>query len=47
MAPNNKISRGKIISSRTPKGNNKFALALRNATNTIDNKKEGALVIFL
>lgn len=46
LAPNNRISGGKIISSRTPKGANKFALALRNAANTIDNKKSGALVSF-
>lgn len=46
LAPNNRISGGKVISSRTPKGANKFGLALRNAANTIDNKKEGALVSF-
>jgi len=46
LAPNNKISGGKIISSRTPKGSNKLALALRNAANTIDRKKEGNLMHF-
>lgn len=46
LAPNNRISGGKVISSRTPKGGNKFALCLRNAANTIDRKKEGALVSF-
>lgn len=46
LAPNNRISGGKVISSRTPKGANKFALALRNAANTIDNKKEGVLYHF-
>lgn len=46
LAPNNRVSGGKIISSRTPKGSNRFALALRNAANTIDNKKEGALYHF-
>jgi transposase len=46
LAPNNRISGGKVISSRTPKGSNKFALALRNAANTISNKKNGALVSF-
>ena len=46
LAPNNRISGGKTISSRTPKGSNKFALALRNAANTISNKKNGALVSF-
>lgn len=46
LAPNNKISGSKLISSRTPKGRNKFSLALRNAANTIDNKKEGFLLSF-
>lgn len=46
LAPNNKISGGKVLSSRTPKGKNKFALALRNAANTIERKKEGYLVMF-
>lgn len=46
LAPNNRISGSKVISSRTPKGTNKFALALRNAANTIDNKKEGHLLSF-
>lgn len=43
LAPNNRISGGKVISSRTPKGANKFALALRNAANTIDKKPDSAL----
>jgi transposase len=47
LAPNNKISGGKILSSRTPKGKNKFALTLRNAANSIDRKKEGHLKLFL
>lgn len=46
LAPNNRVSGGKVISSRTPKGANKFALALRNAANTIDNKRDGHLVAF-
>jgi transposase len=46
LAPNNKVSGGKIISSRTPKGSNKLALALRNAANTIDRTKDGALTRF-
>jgi len=46
LAPNNKITGGKKISSRTPKGKNKFALALRNAANTIENSKDGFLVMF-
>ena len=46
LAPNNKVSGGKLISSRTPKGKNKFAIALRNAANTIDRSKEGMLTFF-
>lgn len=46
LAPNNKITGGKIISSRTPKGKNQFALALRHAANSIGNQKEGELVQF-
>lgn len=46
LAPNNRISGGKIISSRTPKGGNRFAISLRNAANTIDRKKEGILTQF-
>ncbi len=42
LAPNNKVSGGKVLSNRTPKGKNKFALALRNAANTIE-KKRGVL----
>jgi transposase len=47
LAPNNRISGGKLISSRTSKGKNKFAVALRNAANTIDRIKSGALNSFL
>ena len=43
LAPNNKITGGKIISSRTPKGKNRLALALRQAANSIGNQKEGDL----
>ncbi|MEP7198146.1 MAG: IS110 family transposase [Saprospiraceae bacterium] len=43
LAPNNKISGGKIISSRTPRSINKFTLTLRNAANTIGNLKSGYL----
>jgi transposase len=46
LAPNNKVSGGKVISSKTPKGRNALSLALRNAANTIDNKKEGILLSF-
>lgn len=46
LAPNNKISGGKIISSRTPKGKNPLALALRNSANTISKSKNGHLKSF-
>jgi transposase len=46
LAPNNRISGGKIISSRTPKGANRFSIALRNAANTIENVKKGPLFNF-
>lgn len=46
LAPNNKITGGKITSSRTPKGKNQLSLALRQAANAIGNQKEGELVHF-
>ena len=46
LAPNNKISGGKLISSRTPKGKNILALAFRNAANTIERQKKGQLYSF-
>ena len=46
LAPNNKITGGKIISSRTPKGKHKLSLALRQAANTIGNQSKGELVQF-
>ena len=46
LAPNNKISGGKVISSRTPKGKGFLTMSLRNAANTIGNSKEGPLVAF-
>ena len=46
LAPNNKISGGKILSSRTPKCKNRLALSLRNAANTIGLMKRGNLKRF-
>lgn len=46
LAPNNRVSGGKLVSSRTPKGSNRLALALRNAANTIDKTKDGVLTRF-
>lgn len=40
LAPNNKISGGKILSSRVPKGSNRLKIALRNAANAIGNLKD-------
>lgn len=46
LAPRNRISGGKLISSRTPKGANKLTLILRNAANSIDRIKKGHLTSF-
>jgi len=46
LVPNNKLSGGKIISSKTPKGKNAIALALRQAANAIGNQKEHPLAAF-
>ena len=43
LAPNNKKTGGKVISSRTPKGKNIMAGAFRVAANTIGQRKEGVL----
>ena len=44
LAPNNKISGGKVLSSKTVKGKNRLAKALRHAANAIGNTvKTGAL----
>ena len=46
MAPNNKISGGRILSSRTPKGSNRLKIALRQAANSIGNLKDTHLSNF-
>lgn len=46
LAPNNKISGGKIISSNTPKGSNRLKIALRHAANAIGNLKNSHLSDF-
>ena len=46
LAPNNKISGGKILSNRIPKGSNRLKIALRNAANAIGNLKDTALSNF-
>lgn len=40
LAPNNKISGGKILSSKVSKGSNRLKIALRNAANAIGNLKD-------
>lgn len=46
LVPNNKLRGGRLISSRTPKGKNAIALALRQAANSIGNQKEHPLTPF-
>ena len=46
LSPNNKLSGGKIISSRTPQGKNRISLALRQAANSIGNQKKHPLATF-
>ena len=46
LAPNNKISGGKVLSSHTPKGANPLTIALRDASNVIGNQKSGELSHF-
>lgn len=40
LTPNNKVSGGKALSSKLPKGSNRLKIALRNAANDIGNLKE-------
>ena len=40
LAPNNKISGGKVLSSKIGKGSSRLKIALRNAANAIGNLKE-------
>lgn len=46
LSPNTKITGGKVISSRIPKGSNRLKIALRNAANAIGNLKNTALSNF-
>jgi transposase len=43
LAPNNKISGGKILSNKIPKGSNRLKIALRQAANVIGNMKNANL----
>ena len=46
LAPNNKISGGKVLSHHVPKGSSRLKIAFRNTANAIGNLKEGWLVDF-
>ena len=46
LAPNNKISGGKVLAHHIPKGSSRTKIALRNAANAIGNLKEGHLSDF-
>ncbi len=46
LAPNNKISGGKILSNRIPKGSNRLKIALRHSANAIGNLKDTHLSNF-
>jgi len=43
LAPNNKISGGKVLSHHLPKGSSRLKVALRQSANVIGNLKEGYL----
>ena len=43
LAPNNKISGGKVLSHHLPKGSNRLKISLRQSANVIGNLKEGHL----
>ena len=47
LVPNNKVSGGKIVRNRTPKGKNRLALALRQAANSIGNQQNHPLTTFI
>lgn len=46
LSPNNKISGGKVLSSKVPKGSNRLKIALRNTANAIGNLKNTHLSDF-
>jgi len=46
LAPNNKISGGKILSNRIPRGSNRLKTALRNAANAVGNLNDTDLSNF-
>ena len=46
VAPNNKVSGGKVLSKHTPRRTNQVAMALKRTANVIGNLKSGALSSF-
>lgn len=46
LVPNNKVSGGRVISNKTPAGKNHFAIALRQAANSIGNQPRHELSPF-
>mgnify|MGYP002413070691 FL=1 len=46
LAPNNKISGGRVLSHRVPKGSNRLKIALRQSANAIGNLKDTHLSDF-
>ena len=46
LAPNNKISGGRVLSHRLPKGSNRLKIALRQSANAIGNLKDTHLSDF-
>ena len=46
LAPNNKISGGRILSNKIPKGSNRLKIALRQAANAVGNLKDTSLSNF-
>ena len=46
LAPNNKISGGRVLSNRIPQGSNRLKIALRNAANAVGNLKDTDLAKF-
>jgi transposase len=46
LAPNNKVSGGKVLSKKVPKGSNRLKIALRNAANAIGLLKDTPLANF-
>lgn len=43
MAPNNRMSGGKVLTHKIPKGSNRLKIALRNAANAVGNLKDSDL----